>query len=290
VIPIPRSKNKQASLIFSPAECQAGTVSADGVVSVVSDLRAEGDELDRLVRDLGSEGWAASTPSPGWTVAHQVAHLTWTDDIALLAATDAERFQAELQRVLAEGSFEAQVERGAADGAARPDLLAHWRERRVALATALEAVPPGVKLPWFGPPMGATTMATARLMETWAHGQDIADALGVTRPPTARLRHVAHLGVRTRDFAHLVHDRPRPAEEFRVELTGPNGERWTWGPADAAQRVTGPALDFCLLVTQRRHRVDLALAAEGAGADAWLDLAQAFAGPPGAGRSAGQFG
>jgi uncharacterized protein (TIGR03084 family) len=64
---------------------------------------------------------------------------------------------------------------------------------------------------------------------------------------------------------------------------------WTWGPDDALQRVTGPAVDFCLLVTQRRHRDDLALVAEGVDADAWLDIAQAFAGPPGEGRTKGQF-
>ncbi len=256
---------------------------------MVGDLRAESDELDALVRDLGPKGWATLTPSPGWTIAHQVAHLAWTDEIAWLAATDVDGFHTEVQRAMAAGAFETYVDRTAAEGATRPDLLAHWRERRARLATALADVPHGVKLPWFGPPMSATTMATARLMETWAHGQDVADALAVTREPTARLRHVAHLGVRTRDFAFLVRDLPRPADQFRVELTGPAGERWAWGPEDAAQRVAGAALDFCLLVTQRRHRDDLALAAEGVDAEAWLDTAQAFAGPPGNGRSPGQF-
>jgi uncharacterized protein (TIGR03084 family) len=127
-------------------------------------------------------------------------------------------------------------------------------------------------------------MATARLMETWAHGLDIADALGVTPAPTDRLRHIARLGYRTRDFAHVVHGVPVPADPFRVELAGPSGDVWVFGPEDAPQRVTGPALDFCLLVTQRAHRSDLALRAEGADADRWLDIAQAFAGPPGGGR------
>ncbi len=102
-------------------------------------------------------------------------------------------------------------------------------------------------------------MATARLMETWAHGQDVADALGRSRQPTPRLRHVAHIGVRTRDFAYLVRDLPVPAEPFRYELTAPDGQLWTWGPDDAGQRITGPALDFCLLVTQRRNPADLAV-------------------------------
>jgi uncharacterized protein (TIGR03084 family) len=127
-------------------------------------------------------------------------------------------------------------------------------------------------------------MATARIMETWAHGQDVADALGVVRAPTGRLRHVAHLGVVTRDHAFGVRGRTPPAEPFRVELTAPDGSIWSWGPDGRAPDVTGPALDFCLLVTRRRHRADLNLTATPA-ADEWLDLAQAFAGPPGPDRA-----
>jgi uncharacterized protein (TIGR03084 family) len=130
-------------------------------------------------------------------------------------------------------------------------------------------------------------MATARIMESWAHGEDVAGALGVRRPPTVRLRHIAHLGFRTLGHGFAAHGRPVPAAPVRVELAGPDGEVWAFGPADAADRVTGPALDFCRLVTQRRHRADLALVATGPVADEWLDVAQAFAGPPGAKRSPG---
>lgn len=251
---------------------------------VIDDLCAENDELDLLVADLSPEQWASGTPAPGWTVAHQIAHLAWTDRSALLAVTDAGAFQALVEKALAApGSF---VDDGAEEGARLPcdELLAGWRAGRDALRRALRAAPAGSRFPWYGPPMSAASMATARLMETWAHGLDIADALGAVRPPTDRLRHVARLGVRTRDFAHTVHGLTPPAEEFRVELRAPSGDLWTYGPADAAQRVTGPAVDFCLLVTQRAHRADLALRAEGPDADRWLGIAQAFAGPPGAGR------
>lgn len=132
--------------------------------------------------------------------------------------------------------------------------------------------------------MSVASMATGRLMETWAHGQDVADTLGVARTPGDRLRHVARIGVRARDFAFGVRGLTPPAAEFRVELRSPGGELWTYGPEDAPQRVTGPALDFCLLVTQRAHRADLAVRADGPDADRWLDIAQAFAGPPGQGR------
>jgi uncharacterized protein (TIGR03084 family) len=259
------------------------------LADVLADLSAECAYLDRLVADLPDAEWRRETPSPGWTIAHQIGHLAWTDEVAILAATDPDAFAAALQAVLAE--FETYVDKAAAEHAAHPpqQILFDWRAGREKFAAALIAGPPGGKLPWFGPPMSPTSMATARLMETWAHGQDVADTLGVQRPVADRIRHVAHIGVRARDYAYLIRGEQRPADEFRVELTGPAGEVWTWGRDDAAQRVSGPALDFCLLVTQRRHRADLALVARGPDADHWLDIAQAFAGPSGAGRKPGQF-
>jgi uncharacterized protein (TIGR03084 family) len=178
------------------------------------------------------------------------------------------------------------VDGAAAEGAALPPptLLRRWRAGRAELAAALAAVPAGTRLPWYGPPMSATSMATARLMETWAHGHDVAEALEVPHPATPRLRHVAYLAVRTRDFAFTVHGLTPPQDAFAVRLTAPDGSIWSWGPADAAQSIEGTALDFCLLATQRRHRLDTSLFASGPDADRWLDIAQAFAGPPGAGR------
>jgi uncharacterized protein (TIGR03084 family) len=137
--------------------------------------------------------------------------------------------------------------------------------------------------------MSAASSLTARLMETWAHTQDVADALGVTREPTDRLRHVAHIGVGARAYSYAVNSQPAPTAPVRVELIAPSGATWTWGPADAADRVSGPALDFCLLVTQRRHRDDLALVVTGPSATEWMTVAQAFAGAAGPGRPAGGF-
>ncbi|MET9885036.1 TIGR03084 family metal-binding protein [Streptomyces sp. NPDC006430] len=257
-------------------------------VAVFADLREEGLQLETLVRDLPDGGWAEPTPAPGWTVAHQIAHLHWTDRAALVSLTDAAGFAHLVKEALAApDSF---VDEGAAQGAALPpaELLARWRAGRAALDEALAAASPDARFPWYGPPMKAASMASARLMETWAHGQDVADALGVHRVPTARLRHVARIGVRARDYAFAVRGLPAPAGEFRVELVPPDGgEPWSYGPQDAADRITGPALDFCLLVTQRAHRADLALTATGAEADRWLDIAQAFAGPAGPGRAPG---
>ena len=255
--------------------------------TVLADLEAEGAVLDALIADLPESEWARPTPAEGWSIAHQITHLAWTDDASVLAATDPAAFQAELEKAIA--SIDTYVDDAAEAGATRPpsEILAGWRAGRAALPAALRAVPEGSKIAWFGPAMSPTSMATARLMETWAHGQDVADALGVQREVTDRIKHVAHIGARTRDFAYLTHGRSAPAEQFGVELIAPSGAVWAWGPEDAVQRVTGPAIDFCLLVTQRRHRNDVALVAIGTDAEEWLTIAQAFAGPPGAGRAAG---
>jgi uncharacterized protein (TIGR03084 family) len=258
--------------------------------AVLADLHDESEDLDHRVAALPTEAWSTETPAPGWTIAHQIAHLAWTDEVSLLSAIDPERFMAVLGEAAADpGGFVDSSAQGGADQSPG-ELLVRWRAGRAALGVALAGVPDGVRLPWFGTQMSATSMATGRLMETWAHGQDVADALGVRREATARLKHIARLAVRTRDWAYGVRDLTPPADEFRVELGAPDGvEIWTWGPADASNRVAGPALDFCLLATQRRHRGDLAVIASGDEADRWLDIAQAFAGPPGLGRALGQF-
>jgi uncharacterized protein (TIGR03084 family) len=256
-----------------------------GAEPMVDDLRAESDELDALVADLPAARWSESTPSPGWTIAHQIAHLLWTDRVALTAVTDEAGFAAMLEEASKNPS--GFVDAGAEELALTPpdELLADWRRTRSRLHDELLTVADGRKLPWFGPPMSAPSMATARLMETWAHGLDVADALGVDRPATARLKSIAHIGVRTRDFAFAVNGLAPPADPFLVELSAPDGSTWSWGPGDAAQRVTGSAQDFCMLVTQRRPRSQLDVTATGADAERWLGIAQAFAGPPGPGRA-----
>ena len=255
-----------------------------GAAPMVADLRAESDDLDAIVAALPAPRWAEPTPAQGWTIAHQIAHLLWTDRIALTAVTD----EAAFANLLEEASKNPTgfVDAGAEELAATPpaELLADWRTTRTRLHDELLTVADGRKLPWFGPPMSAASMATARLMETWAHGLDVADALGVHRTPTARLRSIAHIGVRTRDFSFVINGRQAPAEPFRVELRAPDGSTWSWGPEDATQRVTGSAEDFCMLVTQRRPRSALDLRADGVAAQEWLGIAQAFAGPPGSGR------
>ncbi len=259
---------------------------SDLLATVLADLDTEGALLEAAVAPLDEDGWRRPTPAPGWDVATQVAHLAWTDEVACLAATDRAGWDALVLEAIADP--EGLVDKAALSGGAVPpqELLTRWRRARARLAETLRGYPDDEKMPWFGPPMSATSMATARFMETWAHSLDVYDALGVAPEPTDRIRHVAHLGVRTRRFAYGVNGLTAPAEEPRVELVAPSGELWAWGPEDAEQRVTGSAYDFCRLVTQRVHRADTDLRADGADADQWLDIAQCFAGPSGSGRAA----
>jgi uncharacterized protein (TIGR03084 family) len=253
---------------------------------ILDDLATESGRLEKLLSGLAEERWRTPTPAPGWDVATQIAHLAWTDETAHAAATDKERWDDLVLEALADP--EHATDRAALTGgiAAPQVLLERWRTARHRLAEALRAYPVGERMPWYGPPMSATSMATARFMETWAHSRDVHQALDVEPEITDRIRHVAHLGVRTRDFAFSVHRTPPPSEEFRVDLTAPSGDLWSWGPEDAMQTVTGPAYDFCLLVTQRVNRADTSLVAIGRDANLWLNIAQAFAGPPGEGREA----
>ncbi|MFC3452518.1 TIGR03084 family metal-binding protein [Amycolatopsis speibonae] len=238
------------------------------------DLVAEGDELDALVS--AEADWSRPTPAAGWTIAHQIAHLSAADANVLIAVRTPDSFDTVLKQVEAGGSGHADLE--AAEGAARPRslLLEQWRTGRAEVAAALRDIPLGQGFPWFGSQLTATLMVPLRLMETWAHGQDVFSTLGVTRPPTGGLKHVAALGVAGRGLSFHAAQLPPPTEAFRVELTGPGGETWAWGPGTATQRIKGGALDFCLRVTHRRPLAETDLTAVGEDAQRWLEIARVF--------------
>lgn len=254
------------------------------MADLVADLAAESADLRLLLAGLDPDGWRRATPAPGWTVADQVTHLAWFDAAAVRSATEPDAFRAELAQVLADGGVDPDVIAARHRSMAGAEVLAWFDTARADLLSVFGTLQPGVRVPWYGPPMSAASSLTARIMETWAHGQDVADALGVHREPTARLRHVAHIGVGARPFSYLANGREAPCEPVRVELTAPDGTVWTWGP-EVADRVTGPALDFCLAVTQRRHLDDTTLTVVGALAAEWMEIAQAYAGAPGPGRA-----
>lgn len=261
-------------------------MAAVDLATLLYDLATEHAALDDLVSPLAETGWVTPTPAEAWTVRDQIGHLAYFDDMATLAITDPDSFTSTAEAALAAlGDGGDPMAEHLARGRALPgaEVLAWWRSAREAMVDAASSLPPGARVPWFGPPMSPLSFVSARLMETWAHGQDVADALGVDRAPTARLLHIAHLGVRARPFSYVARGLDPPVGHVRVELRGPDGESWVWDE-EAKDSVRGPALDFCLVVTQRRHVDDTDLVAEGSDAQQWLRIAQAFAGPPGDGR------
>ncbi|MEU8269517.1 TIGR03084 family metal-binding protein [Sphaerisporangium sp. NPDC049002] len=255
---------------------------------LIADLRAESAELTAMIRTLDPDGWALPTPAEGWDVQDQIGHLAWFDDAATTAATDPDGFRVALPALMARGDSAVDEIAAAARSLAPEQVLDWFRTARARSLDAFERLGAQVRLPWYGPDMSAASFVTARLMETWAHGQDVADALEIVRVPTVRLRHVALLGVLAMPYGFAMRGMDPPPDPVRVELTLPDGTPWNHGPRDAADLVSGPALDFCLLVTQRCDLADTGLAVSGATATRWMSVAQAFAGPPGGGRPPGQ--
>ncbi|WP_433293113.1 TIGR03084 family metal-binding protein [Pseudonocardia sp. CA-142604] len=260
---------------------------AVSMTALLDDLQAETDAVGALVARLDDDSISTPTPSLGWDIRDQLTHLAFFDELARQAAVDPTEFR----RVAEAEAGTDHPDRVAAEHAhmGAAEVRSWFLQARQEFIDTFRTLDPSARLPWYGPDMSAATSVTARLLETWAHGQDIADALGVRREPTDRLRHVAHLGVRTAGFSFALHGRAAPSAPVRVELVGPSGDVWTWGDADAADRVSGDALDFCLVVTQRRNVADTDLEVVGPVATEWISIAQAFAGEPGPGRAPGAF-
>lgn len=253
---------------------------------LIADLMAEQEALDKVVAPLEEKAWSAPTPAEGWTVRDQISHLAYFDTTAALALVSPERF-AEHRAALLAGELAEASDVALGRSVASDRLLADWRTSRRDLLDALSAAAPAGRVPWYGPDMGLASFTTARLMETWAHGQDIRDALGLPAAVSDRLRHVCHIGVAARRYAFSVHGLQDPGTPVRVEAVAPSGSRWAWGPAEAPERLVGSALGLALVFTQRRHPDDTDVRAEGPTAARWLSIAQAFAGPAGPGRRPG---
>ena len=249
--------------------------------TIRDDLVAQQESLDEIVATISDEQWRLATPSPGWNVTDQIGHLTFFDGTAAVAIIDTEAFRASVAELMA-GAVEVGMDDytlGDTRAMSPVEVLDTWREAREALREAALTLEEDDRVEWYGPSMGARSFLTARLMETWAHGTDIADALGTHLEATDRLRHIAQLGYITRKWSYVVRGEEPPVETVRLELTSPSGQIWTWGPDDADDVVRGSAEEFCLVVTQRRHLDDTSLEADGA-ARHWLLRAQAFAGSP----------
>ena len=248
------------------------------IATLRDDLLAEQAALDDLVSALGDDDWQLPTPSPGWSVGDQIGHLTYFDGAAAMAITDPAAFKVGMEQLYATAASGGDdFTLGASRALVPHQRLQAWRANRLLLGAASAALTDGTRIEWYGPSMGAKSFLTARLMEVWAHGSDIAEAVEATRAPTDRLRHIAQLGYITRKWSYVVRGETMLVGDVRVVLSGPSGATFTWGPDAASDTITGSLEDFCLVVTQRRHLDDTHLRTGELGRH-WLLRAQAFAG------------
>lgn len=247
---------------------------------LLSDVRAETSVVDGILTGLSPGQWKSMTPAEGWSVGDHVTHLAYFDESATKAAVDAVAFRDHAAVLESHGpNFSGWV--ASEYRTMEPAEQHQWfRRARAQLVSSFEGIDPKQKLPWFGPQMSPASSLTARLMETWAHGQDIAEAVQVPYLQSNRIHHIAYLGVRTFNFSFQVHGIPVPDSPVSVRLLAPDGSQWAWGDAHAQDRVEGPAVDFCRVVTQRRSLAETDLIVKGPVATEWLRIAQAFAGPP----------
>lgn len=255
--------------------------------SIVSDYADEVAALNQILQSMSASAWETTTPAPGWNVADQVIHLGLFDRRAMWSITQPDVFVADRTAMATNGGVDAI--HAAERRRSSTDLLSWWQQGSRELIESLSEIDMSQRCAWYGPSMSATSMMTARLMETWAHAHDISDALGHSVVPSMRLRHVAHIGVRAMPFAFAANKRDVPPGSVYVHLTAPDGSAWTWGEPSSDSSVHGDALGFCQAVTQRRHVDDCGLSIIGEPASTWMSIAQAFAGPPGVGRVRGQF-
>ena len=254
------------------------------MIREVDALRAEADELHRLLAGLADGDWPRATQFKAWTIDDIVRHLHMGDTMALASASDPAAFAtltADIQAQRQKGLSRIEETRRRLDGLGGPPLLERWRETLERLCGALAEKPADARLKWAGPDMGVRMFTTARQMETWSHAQAIYDLLGIERPaPSPRLRNIAEIGVRTFGWAYRNRGLPVPAIMPSVHLDTPFGETWRWEQPSSTDSVQGDAMAFCQVVTQTRNVADTSLVAKGDTARHWMSIAQCFAGPP----------
>ncbi len=254
----------------------------DPMTQLLDDLKDEQDYLDAALANIDLVTWENESPADGWLLRDCIAHLADVDETAAYVAAKKEMpVRTASDRTDTPSDTLQNDRQRQARNLSIPELLAWWRRVRGEQNHALRKLGAKERLPWAGPPMSVRSFATARLMECWSHGLDALDAAHITPIDSDRLLHVAHLGVITRGFAYQNRGLEVPDTEIRVELVSPSGDIWEWGPADAQNRITGSAGEFCRVVTRRLHLDDTKVKSEGESASEYLKIAQAFAGPPG---------
>ncbi|MEM7412773.1 MAG: TIGR03084 family metal-binding protein [Myxococcota bacterium] len=251
------------------------------MLQISVDLLAEVDDLHALVETLEPEDWERPTTFMNWTPWDVIAHLHFFDEVSLVALEGREPFgelQKEFIGLLQEGLGSAEIAKRKLGDLSPKELTTRWRERNRAMAEQLGNSDPKRRLPWFGPDMGVQMFTTARLMETWAHGQELWDLKGRERSHSDRIKHICEIGVRTFGWTFMNRGEQPPGPPPYVRLTAPSGGVWEWQEPSETEIVRGSAVDFARVVTQVRNIADTPLEVVGPVANAWMAIAQCFAG------------
>jgi len=250
------------------------------VDQICDDIAAETQALTSVVKDLTEDQWRAPTVVEGWDSHETILHLAATDWICHLTLVNPQLF-VDIRTQLSKGETSVHKTVGPEVRALQGRELWEWfLNGRSEMVNALRQTDPKARITWLGPDIGARSLATSRLLETWTHSHDLADSFGVEYPRTNRLRHIAHIGVVTHEFSYINHGLVPPDQPIRVELTGPDGEKWNWGPEDATNKVTSTAYEFCKVITRRIPVADSAVETQGALATEWMEIAQPWIEPP----------
>jgi uncharacterized protein (TIGR03084 family) len=253
------------------------------MIEQANDFREEADALARLLEPLSAADWERKTQFKAWRLNDVIAHLHFADYAADLALRDGAAFRAFTKEIgkLSERSGNLMAATHQWLGGKRDRvLLEHWRSFYRAMADRFAAADPKARVPWFGPDMSVRSSITARLMETWAHGQAVYDLLGQPRADTDRIKNVVVIGINTFGWTFTNRGLPVPPKMPFVRLTGPSRAVWEWGDSDTTNMIEGRAVEFCQVVTQTRNIADTQLHVVGETARSWMAIAQCFAGPP----------
>ncbi len=245
-------------------------------------LREEGEALFALIDQQGESLGAIATQFKQWTGWDVISHLYYSDQMALASVSGGAAFDQVLNDVMGAMSEKKSLQTLTREKFGQltfAELVPTYKSQFYEMCDAFDATDPERKLPWFGPPMKVRMFATARQMETWAHGLALYDALGLERVDTDRIRDVVFIGVRTFGFC-FGNRQLTPAPMPYLELTAPSGEIWTYGDKSEDEVIRGSASDFAKVVTQTRNIADVGLQVIGPTATQWMAVAQCFAGPP----------
>ena len=247
------------------------------------DFRQECLSLVEILERQSDYIFQQPTLFKSWTINDVIGHLHMFNVAARLTLEDDQSFDdffAPVAAQLKQGKSMLEAQYVWLNGLEGRELFDAWHNECAVTADLYASADPKQRVKWAGPDMSARSSITARQMETWAHGQEVFDCLGVVRRDTDRIKNIVHLGVQTFGWTFVNRQLPVPEPAPHVMLTAPSGAIWEWNEPQDDNRVAGSATEFCQVVAQTRNIADTSLETLGDIAHRWMAIAQCFAGEP----------